>query len=146
METIRKWLSPERSFVRKLIFSPSTSTERVDRDDNVAGDEDNDVTITIDAYVQWCKDLESAEPYYDGFMHEIIDLDPGEDKLILVSSQISLHAAAAESTTTTIYVPGRIVSAEGEKEFLSNNEINIQHTNPPTWHVIDIWGVVTLPS
>ena len=144
METIRKWFSPERSFVRKLIFSPSSSTERVDCDEDGAADDDNDVTI--DPYVQWCKDLETAEPYYDGFMHEVIDLDPGEAKLILVSSQISVQATTAASTSTTVYVPGRIYSAEGETEMLSNNAINTQHTNPPMWHVMDIWGVISLHS
>ena len=144
METIRKWFtSPERSFVRKLIYSPSSSTERVDCDEDGAGDEDDDVSN--DVYVQWCQDLQTAETYSGGFMDEVIDLDPGEVKLILVASQISVEATAADATTTTTYVPGRIKSAEGEKEVLSNNEINTQHTDPPMWHVDDIWGVISLP-
>jgi len=136
---------------RRLIFSQS-STEDVCRNDDDDASDNRDVHRNDDddasdnRYVQWCRQVETAEPYYDGFMNEVIDLPPGDDKPILIASPIRFHttAAAAAATTTITYVPGRIESASGDKEMLSNHEIYTQHTDPQMWHVYDIWGVIRL--
>jgi len=134
---------------RRLIFSQS-STDHVVCDDNDNDDAGDNDDASDNRYVEWCRQVETAEPYYDGFMNEVIELPPGDVMPILIASPISFHTTtttttgAAAATTTITYVPGWIESASGDREMLSNHEIYTQHTDPQMWHVYDIWGVIHL--